>query len=165
MVVMEKGTLLFLYLPKRNTKAEIEDVGTCEINVSDNSSNELEMPKKYDISILKVDGTVIPINILSTETIKDLKSKINQATSIPVSVIKLKFKGIELTDEKTLSEYDIKAEDNVNLEIIPCLVTVINSTGSGEYGYEQTVEVNADVLNGKKFNKWEVAAGNVTIGK
>ena len=60
-------------------------------------------------------GNTIIIDINSTNTILDIKNKINEKDGILPEYQRLSFKGKELYDPRTLEDHDIKNEDTLYL--------------------------------------------------
>lgn len=59
-------------------------------------------------------GKILTINVEPSDTIADVKSKIEELKGIPANPIQLTFGGSRLEDDKTLSHYDIRSGNVLN---------------------------------------------------
>ena len=71
----------------------------------------------YPISIRTFSNRLIDLSVDGTETISFVKYKIQGQENIPPENQKLIFEGVELEDDRTLSEYKIKRESVLHLAV------------------------------------------------
>ena len=69
------------------------------------------------INILTYNDKIIELNYEENETIEDLKKQIKEKEKFPIYQQKLLYKGLYLENNRTLSSYDIKGEEILNLKI------------------------------------------------
>ncbi|KDQ12176.1 hypothetical protein BOTBODRAFT_146882 [Botryobasidium botryosum FD-172 SS1] len=67
------------------------------------------------IFVKNLDGKTITINIKSTDTIKQLKAKVEEKTRVPARAQRLIFSGKQLEDGRLLSDYNIQKENTLFL--------------------------------------------------
>lgn len=76
------------------------------------STFRLQVPAAR-VLIKRLDGRTITLSVAWTDTIEDVKQKLEQAWKIPKYEQRLIFEGKELEDERTLLSYDITAESTL----------------------------------------------------
>ncbi|CAG9319158.1 unnamed protein product [Blepharisma stoltei] len=69
----------------------------------------------YDIFVKTIAGKTITINVKPTDTINDVKVKIQHKDGIPASKQRLIYSGKQLEDEKTIVQYNIKKDSTLHL--------------------------------------------------
>jgi ubiquitin len=67
------------------------------------------------IFIKNLIGNTILLEVKSTDTILDIKNKINEIDGILPEYQRLTFKGKELYDPRTLEDHDINNEETIHL--------------------------------------------------
>jgi len=67
------------------------------------------------ISIKTLTGKTIYLNVKKNESIKKIKSQIQNKEGIPFDKQRLIFSGKQLEDEKTLNNYDVRKESVLHL--------------------------------------------------
>lgn len=76
-------------------------------------------PKALTVNIATRSQGLLPVEIAETETIADLKKKVQQADGTPVRAQLLCFEGKELKDHNSLRDYCIGHEATVPLVTNP----------------------------------------------
>jgi Ubiquitin family len=67
------------------------------------------------ISVKTLTGKIITLNVKPSETVYDIKSKIEDQEGIPIDQQKLLFTGKQLEDHRTLANYKIERESTLHL--------------------------------------------------
>ena len=67
--------------------------------------------------IRSISGKTLAIDLEPSDTIEFLKEKISDREGIPQNKIKLIYQGVILEDNKTISNYNLKAQSNINMKI------------------------------------------------
>jgi len=118
----------------------------------DNKSlNDLNVPPMATINLEQAhplfaklpDGSTVPLDVEPTDTLSDIKKKIELMTGTPSDNQRVVFEGHELVDDKTLQDYNIPAGGTLVIDdpTNPTLVTVSAKTPSGN---EVTVEIDPE---------------------
>ena len=107
---------------------QLEDEYTLsEYNIQAHSTLYLSFrPRKQSqISIITMNGKIINLEVEFSDTIKNVKYRIEYEESIPPDQQILKFAGEQLEDEHTLSEYNIQALSTLYLSFRPSQIKII----------------------------------------
>ena len=67
------------------------------------------------IFIKTLTGRKLPLNFESTQTILDVKNSLQEKEGIQVDQIRLIYSGKQLSDEKTLQDYNIVAGGTIHM--------------------------------------------------
>ena len=70
--------------------------------------NSLVVPSTMQIKIQELTGNLITLDVETTDTIDNVKTKIMEDTEIPIVLQRLLFENKDLKDECKLSDYNIK---------------------------------------------------------
>jgi len=103
---------------------ELNDTITLsDYNIKENTILQLgarfQPPKDNDmnINILNSLGEKMMLKVLSNDTVREVKLKIEELENIPIEKQHLIFSGLTLEDWKTLSEYNIKNNSSLQLNV------------------------------------------------
>ena len=75
------------------------------------------------VNIMSTAETII-VELAATDTVKVIKVEISKKTSIPLQEQRLIYLGIELKDERTLSEYNLQNNSTVQLHRSKFIVVI-----------------------------------------
>ena len=77
------------------------------------------------------DGLKIPFRFESGDSIDNVKVKYSKKTNIPPEKLVIKYKGKELSDERTLADYNIQMDSTLNVYVkVNINLSVNNGHGS-----------------------------------
>ena len=89
-----------------------------DYNVNEGTTLELNLNENYiKINARNIMGKIIPFYLRNSDNIKTLKQKIEEREGIPQNIQKLILKdgdkNLELEDNKTFQDYDIRGETQI----------------------------------------------------
>ncbi|CAF1981276.1 unnamed protein product [Rotaria magnacalcarata] len=95
---------------------ELEDDRTLsDYNIRHESTLELIIPEIIQVYVKKLTGEIITLAVRSSDTIENVKLKLNQRKHIPLNEQKLIFADSELQDHRQLAEYSIRHNSMLEL--------------------------------------------------
>ncbi|CAM4787281.1 unnamed protein product [Rotaria magnacalcarata] len=95
---------------------ELEDDRTLsDYNIRHESTSELIIPEIIQVYVKKLTGEIITLAVRSSDTIENVKLKLNQRKHIPLNEQTLIFADSELQDHRQLAEYNIRHNSTLEL--------------------------------------------------
>ena len=97
-----------------------DDKNIKEFDINESSFLELTVKDNYiKINVLNVMGKIMPCYFKISDTIKDIKNKIEEREGIPQNVQKLvldpRNQKIVLEDDKKIEDYNIKMDERIHI--------------------------------------------------
>ena len=82
-----------------------------------NNKDYLSIKARMQIFVRTLTGKTITLDVEASESIQDVKAKIQDIEKIPSDHQRLIFAGIQLEDEFTVEHYNIQSEDTLELAL------------------------------------------------
>ena len=74
----------------------------------------MEASGKFNVSIKKLSGDKCSLQVDPSWTVLELKQQVAELVTMDVNQIKIILRGAGLVDEKTVADYKIKENDEIN---------------------------------------------------
>ena len=71
----------------------------------------------YNLFVKSISGNTIALDVESTDSISNIKQRIQEKEGINIEQLRLNFAGRFLEDEKTLNDYNIDKDSTINMSI------------------------------------------------
>jgi len=126
-IPVEEQNLSLKGTPLTQPNATMDDIGA-------KSGDTIDMaPKTMDIIVRTPEGEELPISVTPTDSVRELKEKLENDHSIPVEDQNLSFKGTPMNDPSTtLEDRGIEDGDILDLEPNNTTITVHVNTPEGK---------------------------------
>lgn len=112
-----------------NNKELADDVVLTSLTLSEDDIFEI-FTNKY-MTVENSDGLKIPFRFESGDSIDNVKVKYSKKTNIPPEKLVIKYKGKELSDGRTLADYNIQMDSTLNVYVkVNINLSVNNGHGS-----------------------------------